>query len=565
MIDAVTSDAAIERIKRDISNCRLKGLMVEPFVAGPAMDMVPIIGTHAPDGRPVPTAAVSGRRLYVNPEFWNGLIKAERIGLFMHEVWHIALCHHLRRGERNPKLWNIACDYVINLLVTQAGFDLPKGGLLDQQYVGWSEERVYQHLWDNALVIQMPSNATQHMSDDDQQDDGGSTTVIVEGEKPDDGSGSDGTDPDQPDNTDGDQDKEKGECSSEQKGSDSEGDGAHGEDDEESGQGDSSDKAEGGESGDTDGSGPDGGEGSDSGGEEKEGDDGHESDSQEEGQDDGDSVRPAEPDAPKDEAAVVKSHADAYEDVPWGEVWDAEDEDGDKLTPQEAKEEMHRLKEDLQMSKNMNHVDAGSSGRTSARRAVENLVAPQTDWSHQIRMFFSKNGNVSGRAWSSLDRRGLQVGRYEPAEIKESIDWIVCFWDVSISMDWPSHRALLSQLSRIRKTTIVNRMTILPFNGRALTDDIVELKPRDHLPKEFNIGGGTSFNAPFQWLAEQQGEPDGVLVFTDLGSTVTVPKPRSSVLWVSSEPVYAPGDHPYADADYTNRPPWGKVIQIKVN
>jgi predicted metal-dependent peptidase len=37
--------------------------------------------------------------------------------LFMHEVLHIMLQHNRRRGHRDPELWNIACDYVINLIL----------------------------------------------------------------------------------------------------------------------------------------------------------------------------------------------------------------------------------------------------------------------------------------------------------------------------------------------------------------------------------------------------------------------------------------------------------------
>lgn len=94
----------------------------------------------------LPTAATDGRNLLINPTFFADLTPNERIGLLAHEVLHVALDHMHRRGDRDPKLWNIAADYVINLFLHNAKYVLPKGGLLDQQYAGKSTEEVYNLL-----------------------------------------------------------------------------------------------------------------------------------------------------------------------------------------------------------------------------------------------------------------------------------------------------------------------------------------------------------------------------------------------------------------------------------
>jgi predicted metal-dependent peptidase/uncharacterized C2H2 Zn-finger protein len=65
------------------------------------------------------TAATDGRRYYWNPKF---IIKQygptrSTIGLRIvcgHEAWHAIYMHPQRRGTRNPKLWNIAVDYIVN-------------------------------------------------------------------------------------------------------------------------------------------------------------------------------------------------------------------------------------------------------------------------------------------------------------------------------------------------------------------------------------------------------------------------------------------------------------------
>lgn len=62
----------------------------------------------------IPTAATDGKRYYWNPKF---VLKHSRKGLRIicgHEAWHAIFMHPQRRGSRNPKLWNIAVDYIVN-------------------------------------------------------------------------------------------------------------------------------------------------------------------------------------------------------------------------------------------------------------------------------------------------------------------------------------------------------------------------------------------------------------------------------------------------------------------
>ena len=62
----------------------------------------------------IPTAATDGKRYYWNPKF---ILKLSHRGLRIvcaHEAWHAIYMHPARRGSRNPKLWNIAVDYIVN-------------------------------------------------------------------------------------------------------------------------------------------------------------------------------------------------------------------------------------------------------------------------------------------------------------------------------------------------------------------------------------------------------------------------------------------------------------------
>lgn len=62
----------------------------------------------------IATAGTEGRRYYWNPKF---ILKQSLKGLRIvcaHEAWHAIYMHPSRRGSRNPKLWNIAVDYIVN-------------------------------------------------------------------------------------------------------------------------------------------------------------------------------------------------------------------------------------------------------------------------------------------------------------------------------------------------------------------------------------------------------------------------------------------------------------------
>lgn len=97
----------------------------------------------------VTTAATDGRDIFINADFWAKLTQPQRLGLLAHEVLHAALLHVLRRGTREPLLWNIAADVVVNgLILAEPGFELPEGHVRDKDLEHLSVEEIY-HLLQN--------------------------------------------------------------------------------------------------------------------------------------------------------------------------------------------------------------------------------------------------------------------------------------------------------------------------------------------------------------------------------------------------------------------------------
>lgn len=98
----------------------------------------------------VETAGVNNTEFVWNPDWFDSLTKEERKGVLLHELWHLALLHGLRQGDRDPIKWNAACDYRINANLIMDGYTLPEGGLYSEKYKsnGWSEEMIYDDLPD---------------------------------------------------------------------------------------------------------------------------------------------------------------------------------------------------------------------------------------------------------------------------------------------------------------------------------------------------------------------------------------------------------------------------------
>jgi len=123
------------------------------------------------------TAATDGRKFYYNSDFIHNLPLKQLEFLFGHEVLHVVYDHMGRRGERDPKLWNIADDYCVNsdLIEQRVGEKIPVA-LYDSKFKGQSAEEVYDYLYENAHKIDinklLQQVLDQHLDGDGDGEDG---------------------------------------------------------------------------------------------------------------------------------------------------------------------------------------------------------------------------------------------------------------------------------------------------------------------------------------------------------------------------------------------------------
>ena len=97
-----------------------------------------------------PTAATDGRNLYYNTQFFNMLTNKQIEFVIAHEILHCVFDHIIRREDRNPRIFNIACDYKVNNLLVRDKI----GERVDQiqifqdfKYDDWTSEEIYDDIY----------------------------------------------------------------------------------------------------------------------------------------------------------------------------------------------------------------------------------------------------------------------------------------------------------------------------------------------------------------------------------------------------------------------------------
>ena len=80
---------------------------------------VPMSNLKFKEEKRVPTACTDGQTVYYSPDFMNSLSYDEKTFVVAHEVMHVAFDHIKRSKGKNPELWNIATDAVINQILKE--------------------------------------------------------------------------------------------------------------------------------------------------------------------------------------------------------------------------------------------------------------------------------------------------------------------------------------------------------------------------------------------------------------------------------------------------------------
>ena len=158
-------------MKYDIATLKRKMLVKYPFFGS----VVASVGYK--ENKDIPTAGTDGETIYYNPEYLEGLSVEEQTFIFAHEVCHIAFNHILRSEGKNPELWNIATDGVINQFLKRDGLKMATGGVDMAEAINYDAEQLYEKLLQEKQQRQQQSgqdNSQQNQQGNQQQSSGGS-------------------------------------------------------------------------------------------------------------------------------------------------------------------------------------------------------------------------------------------------------------------------------------------------------------------------------------------------------------------------------------------------------
>ncbi len=113
----------------------------------------------------IETACTDGKRIYFSPDFLDELNDDELDFVMMHEILHIALQHCFRYNERDPELFNIACDIVVNSNIAHSlGDNLKTISIHGEPFMHIAPDKKEGYLYTAEEVYEMLIQNTQKKS-----------------------------------------------------------------------------------------------------------------------------------------------------------------------------------------------------------------------------------------------------------------------------------------------------------------------------------------------------------------------------------------------------------------
>ena len=189
-------------------------------------------------------------------------------------------------------------------------------------------------------------------------------------------------------------------------------------------------------------------------------------------------------------------------------------------------------------------MQAGKLGGSMARM-VDFMLQPKLPW----RMLLARYMTASARDDYSYSRPSSRRG--DPAifpSLRSAQINIAIGMDISGSVNDKEMNEFLSEIDAI-KGNMRARITLLPCDASLAEGAPWIFEPWEeiNLPETFKGGGGTDFNPVFEWLDDQDQNPDLLVYFTDCKGDFPKVLPSYPVIWLVKG---------------KDQPPWGQRVQL---
>jgi len=227
---------------------------------------------------------------------------------------------------------------------------------------------------------------------------------------------------------------------------------------------------------------------------------------------------------------------------------DGDEKDGKGKKPKLSAEERQKIRDEIKEAVLSAAAASDGAGNLPAgvRRLIQDMTAPKMNWRELLRMQLESTIK-SDFTWMRASRRGWHMDAVMPGMKNDELIDIAIGIDASGSIDERMLKDFLSETQGIMDQFQSYKIHIFTFDTRVYNPAQYNSDNLDSIcDYEVKGGGGTDFDAIFNYLKEEQIEPKRLVVFTD------------------GYPFGSWGDENYADTVWiihgntTVVPPWGQ-------
>ena len=227
---------------------------------------------------------------------------------------------------------------------------------------------------------------------------------------------------------------------------------------------------------------------------------------------------------------------------------DGDEKDGRGKKPKLSAEERQKIRDEIKEAVMAAAAASDGAGNLPAgvRRIIQDMTAPKLNWRELLRMQLESTIK-SDYTWMRASRRGWHMDAVMPGQRPDELIDVAIGIDASGSIDERMLRDFLAETQGIMDQFQSYRIHIFTFDPRVYNPQQYNSDNLDTMcDYEVSGGGGTDFDAIFEYLKQEQIEPKRLVVFTD------------------GYPFGSWGDENYADTVWiihgntTVVPPWGQ-------
>jgi len=227
---------------------------------------------------------------------------------------------------------------------------------------------------------------------------------------------------------------------------------------------------------------------------------------------------------------------------------DGDEKDGRGKKPKLSAEERQKIKDEIKEAVLSAAAASDGAGNLPAgvKRLIQDMTAPKMNWRELLRMQLESTIK-SDFTWMRASRRGWHMDAVMPGMKNDELIDIAIGIDASGSIDERMLRDFLAETQGIMDQFQSYKIHIFTFDTGVYNPAQYNSDNLDSIcDYEVKGGGGTDFDAIFNYLKEEQIEPKRLVVFTD------------------GYPFGSWGDENYADTVWiihgntTVVPPWGQ-------